>query len=1155
MSIANTFIKRPVLTTVCAAIVVLVGAISIPMLPISQLPQVAPIQVEVSSAYIGADAETAETNVTTVIEREINGVEGMSYMSSNTSNDGVSNIVVSFPPDTDRNIAQVNVQNRVALSEPQLPSAVQQTGVTVQKSSPDLLLGIAFYAENGEYDDLFLSNYLDLYLLDQVKRIDGVGRAVIFGERKYAMRLWLDPDALAARNLGSQDVVDALQEQNIQVGAGSIGSQPSPEEQNFEFTLRADGRLESAEEFANLVIGTGDNGNLIKLQDVGRAELGAENYDTSAKFKGNPAVGMGVFQLPGSNALEVGGAVKSTIAELAENFPPGMSYQIALDTTEFVEVSMTEVVKTLIQAILLVVLIIFIFLQDWRTTVIPAIAIPVSLIGAFAFLNLFGFQINTLTLFAMVLSTGLVVDDGIVVVEAIATKVERGMKPKIAAIDTMNELSGAVIATSLVLMAVFIPVSFFPGSTGVIFKQFALTIVFAVALSTFNALTFSPTMAGILLRPAKARTGILGKFFNLFNRVFDWITTRYTQAISFLTKKVVRPFVLAGFTALILFTYFLYNQVPTGFIPEEDQGYFFTIVQAPDGVSLNYTQDVMEQVGDKIGSVDEIESYFALSGFGFSGNGSNRGFVFGKLKPWDERPQPDQSVYAVLGRLNGSFQGIKEARAFAVNAPPVRGLSTFGGFEFQLQDRRGLPISVLVENSNKLIAAANERPEIASAFTQFAANTPQIEVEVERDRAKAIGVNIDDVFDSLQSYLGSRYVNDFVLGQRQYRVYIQADGDFRSNPQDINKLYVTSQSGQLVSLGTLVQLNEFTGPQTITHYNLFRSINIQGSPAPGYSTGQAIIAMEEVAAEILPTSLGYEWTGTALEEKQAGGQSAIIFGLGLLMAFLVLAAQYESYVDPIIIMLTVPLAVFGAIAAIWLRANLLQAGSIWPVINNDVYVQVGLVMLIGLASKNAILIVEYANQLKEQGLSNVKAAIKAGQERFRPILMTAISSLVGFYPLVIASGAGASSRWSLGTAVFGGMLFATVLTLFMVPSLYIAIKGLESLFKKDRDGGSGSDGGSRSDGSLQPERKSASDRPEAEVTNYKLKNSSQNSWLFATVLSFFMVPSFYIAIKGLESLPGKDRKSSKHVRNLKSIRDRFEVNLTSCRLKRSSQNS
>ena len=1059
LSIANTFIKRPVLTTVCAIIIVLIGGISIPMLPISQLPQVAPIQVEVTSAYIGADAETAETNVTTIIEREINGVENMSYMSSNTSNDGVSNIVVSFPPDIDRNIAQVNVQNRVALSDPQLPSAVQQTGVSVQKSSPDLLLGIAFFAENNEYDDLFLSNYLDLYVLDRVKRIEGVGRAIIFGERKYAMRLWLDPDAIAARNLSSQSVVNALQEQNIQVGAGSIGKQPSPGDQQFEFTLRASGRLESAREFENLVVGTGENGNLIKLRDVGRAELGAENYDTSAEFKGNPAVGMGVFQLPGSNALDVGNAVKEAVAESAKNFPPGMKYEIALDTTEFVRVSMTEVVKTLVQAILLVVLIIFIFLQDWRTTVIPAIAIPVSLIGAFTFLNIFGFQINTLTLFAMVLSTGLVVDDGIVVVEAIATKVERGMKPKIAAIDTMNELSGAVIATSLVLMAVFIPVSFFPGSTGVIFKQFALTIVFAVALSTFNALTFSPTMAGILLRPAKEKTGILGKFFRKFNQFFDWVTSGYTKVITFLTKKVVRPFVLAGFTTLLLFTYFLYNQVPTGFIPEEDQGYFYTIVQAPDGVSLNYTQNIMKQVGEKIGEIDEVQSYFALSGFGFEGNGSNRGFVFSKLKPWDERPDKEQSIYSILGRLNGSFQSITGARAFAVNAPPVRGLSTFGGFEFQLQDRRGLPISVLVENANKTIAAANARPEIGAAFTQFAANTPQIEVEVYRDRAKALGVQIDDIFDTLQSYLGSRYVNDFVLGQRQYRVYIQADGDFRSNPQDIEKLYVTSATGELVSLDTLVFLKEFTGPQTITHYNLFRAIKIQGSPAPGYSTGQAIEAMEAVAAETLPASLGYEWTGTALEEKSAGGQSAIIFGLGLLMAFLVLAAQYESYVDPIIIMLTVPLAVLGAIAAIWLRANILQAGSIWPVINNDVYVQVGLVMLIGLASKNAILIVEYANQLKEQGLNTIKAAIRAGQERFRPILMTAISSLVGFYPLVVATGAGASSRWSLGTAVFGGMLFATALTLFLVPSLYIIIKGLESLIRKDKDPDKGDSNG------------------------------------------------------------------------------------------------
>lgn len=1094
LSIANTFIKRPVLTTIIAIITVLVGVISIPALPISQLPQIAPIQVEVTSTYIGADAETTETNVTSEIEREVNGVENMSYISSNTSNDGVSNIVVSFPPDVDRDIAQVNVQNRVALAEPQLPSAVQQTGVTVQKSSPDLLLGIGFFAENGEYDDLFLSNYLDLYVLDQVRRIEGVGQAVIFGERKYALRLWLDPDALAARNLGADTVVNALEEQNIQVGAGKIGQQPAAEDQKFEFTLRAASRLASVEEFENLVVATGENGNLIKLKDVGRAELGAENYDTSAKFKGKPAVGMGIFQLPGSNALEVGTAVKETLAELSQAFPPGMNYQIALDATEFVQVSLEEVVKTLVEAVLLVVLILYIFLQDWRTTLIPAVAIPVALIGAFAFLNIFRFQINTLTLFAMVLSTGVVVDDAIVVVEAIATKVERGMKPRLAAMDTMDELSGAVIATSLVLAAVFIPVSFFPGSTGVIFKQFSLTIVFAIALSTFNALSFSPAMAGLLLRPANPNRerNILGKFFNKFNQGFGWITAKYTQAITFLTKKVVRPFVLAGFTALILFTYFLYNSIPTGFIPEEDQGYFFTIVQAPDGVSLNYTQDIMEQIGNKLGEVEDVESYFALSGFGFDGNGSNRGFAFTKLKPWDERQDTEQSVYAILGRLNASFQSITGARALAVNAPPVRGLSTFGGFEFQLQDRVGLPISALVENANKVIAAAGKRPELANVFTQFAANTPQIEVSVNRDRAKALGINIDDIFDTLQSYLGSRYVNDFVLEQRQYRVYVQADSNFRANPQDINKLYVSSANDQLVSLGTLVELKEFTGPQTITHYNLFRSINIQGSPAPGFSTGQAIQAMEEVATQTLPSSLGYEWTGTALEEKSSGGQSVLIFGLGLLMAFLVLAAQYESYVDPLIIILTVPLAVLGAAAAIWMRANLLQAGSVWPIINNDVYVQVALVMLIGLASKNAILIVEYANQLREQGLNIVKAAIKAGQERFRPILMTAISSLVGFYPLVVATGAGASSRWSLGTAVFGGMLVTTVIGLFIVPSLYIIIKGLESYIKGDKNP-SDSDGGDKTDNSR---RTYDQDHKQSEVevtSNYRLDQSGHNS--------------------------------------------------------------
>ncbi|MEM1368238.1 MAG: efflux RND transporter permease subunit [Cyanobacteria bacterium P01_H01_bin.15] len=1048
-SISDLFIKRPVFTTVCSLIIVLVGAVCIPRLPISQLPQIAPTQVEISANYIGADAQTVEETVTTIIEREVNGVEEMRYISSNSNNSGSSNITVAFPAAVDRNVAQVNVQNRVAFAEPELPSSVQQTGVTVRKSSPDLLLGIAFFTEetqpNGEplYDDLFLSNYLDRYVVDLVQRIEGVGSVVIFGERKYAMRLWVDPNALAARGLTAQDVVEALEEQNIQVGAGAIGQQPAPADQRYEITLRASSRFRSEEEFNDLVLQVGEDGTLIKVKDIGRVELGAESYNSQARFRGKPAIGLGIFQLPGSNALDVAQAVKEKIAELSSEFPTGMEYEVALDATSFVEVSLKEVIRTLLTAITLVVLIVFIFLQNWRAMLIPALVIPVSLIGTFIFLTLFQFEINTLTLFALVLATGLVVDDAIVIVEAITAKVQQGMPARAAAVEAMDELSGAVIATSLVLMAVFLPVAFYPGTTGIIYRQFALTIAFAIAISTFNALSFSPTIGAMILNNTEGEgTGPLGRFFRIFNRFFQWLTERYWHILKALTGRFMRLLVLAGFTAALGFTFFLFRIVPTGFIPEEDQGYFFTIVQAPDGVSLNYTNEVMDKVGEQIAQFDDVVTgYFTLSGFSFDGNASNRGFVFSKLKPWEERKGPDKSVYALLNKVNGAFfQNITNARAFAVNAPPVRGLSSFGGFEMEVQDRRGMPISSLVENTFALIGAANERPEIAQAFTQFAANTPQIEVEVNRDRAKALDVNIDDIFGTLQTYLGSTYVNDFILDRRQYRVYVQADQNFRSGPSDINKLYVRSQNDGLIPLGNLVTLKEFTGPPLIAHYNLFRSIKIQGAPAPGYSTGQAIAAMEEVAAQVLAPGFGYEWTGTALEETETGGEAIYVFALGLIMVFLVLAAQYESYIDPIIILLSVPLAIMGALSAIWFRGNILQVGSVWPIINNDVYCQVGLVMLIGLASKNAILIVEFANQLREQGYTIAKAAIKAGQERFRPILMTAISSLVGFYPLLTATGAGASSRWSLGTAIFGGMTVATVLSLFIVPVFYILIK-------------------------------------------------------------------------------------------------------------------
>ncbi|MDZ8081575.1 MAG: efflux RND transporter permease subunit [Nostoc sp. DcaGUA01] len=1058
----NTFIRRPVLTTVCTFIILLLGSICIPILPISQLPDLAPVQITVSSNNIGADAQTTESTVTNIIERQINGVKNVSYISSNTGNDGSSNIVVSFPTNVNSDIAQVNVQNKEALSEPQLPDTVQRTGVTVETASSSLLLVYGFYSDNNEYDNIFISNYVDLFILDQIKRIPGVGSSRIFGERKYAMRLWLDPNKLAQHQLTPQDVTSALQEQNIQVGAGAIGKEPAPDNQSFEFALKASSRFKDAAEFEEMVLKVGQGGTtntLVKVKDVGRVELGAESYLADAKFTlpgdaPKPAVGLGIYQLPGSNALQVAHAVEDQIAILEKNFPPGLKAELAFDTTPFVEISLEEVLHTLVEAIVLVVLVIFVFLQDWRTTIIPTVAIPVSLIGTCAALLVLGFQINTLTLFGFVLAIGIVVDDAIIVVEAVAVKLEQGMKPFQAAVEAMKELTGAIIATSLVLMAVFIPVAFIPGTTGIVYKQFALTIACSIAISTFNALTFSPSMAAILMRPAQTPRGPLGWFFTLFNRGFSWFTRRYVRFVSFLTH--IKAVVIGVFIAGLLATVFMYKTVPTGFIPEEDQGYFFVVVQGPDGVSLKYTESVMERVVKEITTLPEVRASFMISGFGFDGNASNLGIAFNNLKPWKERTEQSQSVYGILQRLNKKLSAITEARAIAVNAPPVRGLSTTGGFEFIIQDRTGsAPIESLVDTTQKFIAAANKKPVLQRVFTQFTADTPQFEIQVNRNQAKALNVEINDIFGALQSYLGSQYVNNFVQGQRQYRVYVQADGVYRSNPDDIGKLYVRSTTGAMVPLSSLVKVTPFVGPKTISHYNLYRSIKVQGAPAPGASSGEAIKAMEEVAAQVLPQGFGYEWTGTYLQEKTSGGATGLIFALAIAIVFLVLAAQYESYIDPIIILLTVPLAVLGAMTAIWLRSNIFMAGSLFPKVVDDIYCQVGLVTLIGLAAKNAILVVEFANQLHEQGMSYTRAAVKAGEERLRPILMTSFAALLGFLPLVISEGAGASSRWSLGTALFGGLLLSTFLSLFLVPILYILVKTLaEAIFSRRRRGGS-----------------------------------------------------------------------------------------------------
>ncbi|MEH1958787.1 MAG: efflux RND transporter permease subunit [Nostoc sp.] len=1076
----NTFIRRPVLTTVCTFIILLLGSICIPILPISQLPDLAPVQITVSSTNIGADAQTTESTVTNIIERQINGVKDVSYISSNTGNDGSSNITVSFPTQVNSDIAQVNVQNKEGLASPQLPDTVQRTGVTVQTASSSLLLVYGFYSENNEYDNLFISNYVDLFILDQIKRLPGVGQATIFGERKYAMRLWLDPNKLAQHQLTPQDVTTALQEQNIQVGAGAIGKEPAPDNQSFEFALRATSRFKDAAEFEDMVLkvsqggtngttnnttnststtNTSTNSTLVKVRDIGRVELGAESYLADAKFTlpGNdpkPAVGLGIYQLPGSNALNVAHAVEDQIKILEKSFPPGLKGQVAFDTTPFVEISLEEVLHTLVEAIILVVLVIFVFLQDWRTTIIPTVAIPVSLVGTCAALLVLGFQINTLTLFGFVLAIGLVVDDAIIVVEAVAVKLEQGLKPLDAAMEAMKELTGAVIATSLVLMAVFLPVTFIPGTTGIVYKQFGLTVACSIAISTFNALTFSPSMAAILMRPAQTAWGPLGWFFGLFNRGFSWFTRRYVGFVSYLTH--VKPIVIGVFISGLVATVLMYKVVPTGFIPEEDQGYFFVVVQGPDGVSLKYTESVMNRVVKEVTSLPEVQASFMISGFGFDGNASNLGIAFANLKPWKERAKESQSVYGILQRMNKKLSTITDARAIAVNAPPVRGLSTTGGFEFIIQDKTGsAPIQTLVDAAQKFIGAANKNPALQGVFTQFTADTPQFDIEVNRNQAKSLNVELNDIFGALQSYLGSQYVNDFVQGQRQYRVYVQADGVFRSNPDDIGKLYVRSASGAMIPLSNLVKVTPFVGPKTISHYNLYRSIKVQGAPAPGASSGQAIQAMEKLAAEVLPKGFGYEWTGTYLQEKTSGGSTGLIFGFALVIVFLVLAAQYESYIDPIIILLTVPLAVLGAMTAIWLRSNIFMAGSLFPKVVDDIYCQVGLVTLIGLAAKNAILVVEFANQLHEQGMSYTRAAVKAGQERLRPILMTSFAALLGFLPLVISQGAGASSRWSLGTALFGGLILSTFLSLFLVPILYILVKTLaQSILSRKGSGGS-----------------------------------------------------------------------------------------------------
>jgi len=1028
----DIFIRRPIMASVCSLVLILAGAVAIPTMPVSQYPSLANPQVNVTAIYTGANAQEVETAVTTPLEQAINGVEGMIYMSSSSTNSGISTITVTFDITRDQDVAAVDVQNRVNQQLGRMPAEVRTTGITVQKQSTGFIMAVGLYAEEGHYDSLFMSNYLDVYVKDAIKRVPGVADVVIFGERKYSMRVWIDPDRLAARGLTAGDVVNALREQNVQVAAGSLGQAPAPSGQMFTLSVRALGRLREAAEFDNIILKSGADGSLVRVSDIGRSELGAETYAADLRFQGVEAVGFGVTQLPTANSLDTERAVTAELDRLAQSFPPGMKYQVSFNTTDVVEASIAEVLKTLVEAIILVVLVIFVFLQTWRSTLIPAITIPVSLIGAFAFVKLMGFSINTLTLFGIILATGIVVDDAIVVIENIERHIqEYKVSARQAASDAMREVLGAVIATGLVLIAVFVPVAFFPGTTGRLYAQFSITIAFAVALSVFNAVTLTPALSALLLEREHHKKG---RFFTFFERVIERGTHAYVALLRGTLR--LRWAIVVVFVGVLGLTYWVYQTVPRAFIPEEDPGYFIVQVQAPAGASLEYTGNVARQAEAIILKDQDVLALFSVMGFSFSGAAPNQGLMFVRLKPFENRIGDAHSVQAVLGRIGGPLFGIPGAIVVSFTPPSIQGLSRFGGFEFQVLDQSGGDISRLAEATQAVVGTGNRSPLLrAPLFSTFTANDPQLQVTIERQKALALGLPLNEITSALQIFLGSQYVNDFEFNNRAYRVYVQAAQEFRSNPRALQQLYARTREGKMVPLEQVVQMREATAPQVINHFNLFRSASINGAAAAGVSSGEALNEMERIANDTLPEGMGYAWSGLSLEETKAGRQAYLIFGLALLLVYLTLAAQYESLVLPFIVLLGVPVAVLGALSAQWSRG-----------LANDVYCQVGLVMLIGLAAKNAILIVEFAEQLRDRGLPVIEAAIEASRIRLRPILMTSLAFILGVLPLVFATGAGQVARRSVGTTVAGGMFISTFLNLLFIPVLYVVVQTLRGKF-------------------------------------------------------------------------------------------------------------
>ena len=1036
------FIHRPVFATVCALLIILGGAVCIPNLPIAMYPTLAPPQVTVEANYVGANADTVEKAVTIPLEEAINGVEGMRYISSSSTNSGASSITTTFQTGYDLDIAAVDVQNRVASVQGRLPAAVNQTGISITKANSNFVFGAGFYSRDGRYSNEFISNYLDVYVADALKRVPGVGDVRIFGERKFAMRVWLNPLSLAARNLTASDVVNALLEQNVEIPAGQLGQPPANSTQAFQIPVRVVGRLTDPQQFDNIILKSTPNG-LVKLKDVGHSEVGAEDYSSLLKYNGHVAQGIGVMQLANANALQVDAQCKAVLKDLQKSFPPGLEYAIAFDSTTAVGDSIHEVLVTLAEAIAIVIVVIFLFLLDWRATIIPAVTIPVSLIGTFAFIKVFGFSINILTLFGITLATGLVVDDAIVVIENVQRHIHmEHSDPHEATSRAMSEVTSAVIATSLVLIAVFVPVSFFPGTTGILYRQFSLTIAFSIAISAFNALTLSPALSAMFLRGEEERPnqldflhiGFVSRGFAAFIHGADgtiaWMGRTYARSIHYALK--LRYILLVLFIAGLAATVWMYKSVPTGFIPQEDQGFLMVIVQAPPGSSLGYTSHLADQAGYIIGQDPDIAGAFSIMGFSFAGAASNQGMMFVSTTPSDQRRAKGHSTSDIVARINPKLQRLMFVPGGGIvqmiQPPAVQGVGSYGGFQFVLEDQGKNTLADLDRVAHQMVGASRARKDVTDLYTAFSANDPQVLVTIDREKAKAMGIPLSQITTTLSVFMGSEYINDFDFNNRTYRVFVQADQPFRMSASDLHSFYVRSDSGTMVPLDNLVTVTNSSGPPVISHYNLFRSVEIDGSPAPGYSSGQGIAGMEQIAKQVMMPGMTYQWTGLTLDEIESGGKALIIFGLGILVVYLTLSAQYESFALPFIILLAVPMAVLGALAAVSLRG-----------LSNDVYCQIGLVMLIGLSAKNSILIVEFAEQLRRKGRSIADAAIEAGELRLRPILMTSVAFIMGIMPLVFATGAGALGRRSVGTTIVGGMVLSTVLNLFFIPTLYVIL--------------------------------------------------------------------------------------------------------------------